>query len=478
MVSKEKSSESYIATAFDQHRGQMPSLPSLDQFRNYLLDHLKEKSSSDLDKSMIRIVRSSESGNGKSLVAARLSEKCQNGRRRKTVQLHDTSIDFSGIVSSWLPERGRSNIFHLDVSSAAVLARSDLVFSLAVLGGLNGSNGTVWVRSRAEYYLIEMTSLYNIDHRSKTFNFEDVLPTIVCLPPFKTAQELEKNIGLTNEFLRSNQPGLWTYLFDHRKYFDEVFQRPYLYLNLLKDKSRDNVLNYCSYDGQAKKTDYLLDCLHTLLDHCSIENPTWLELTNFASFLNVQLGASEKSIFCNTDHVGEALPGMKTFVVTFLLRMAKDFATRSAEISDESHGDGFAKPEIKDRQKWENLSHPYIFFNEDRQTLSFFGFLVNKNLDVIDDQTGRILIPQVMSSELYKGLRMNGVDFTKSFDQKSEVEKLADLCRVLGVRSLAANPDKSYELTADNAKKILAIHMRFRSNIPVIIMGMINNLIS
>ena len=158
--------------------------------------------------------------------------------------------------------------------------------------------------------------------------------------------------------------------------------------------------------------------------------------------------------------------------------MAKDFATRSAEISDESHGDGFAKPEIKDRQKWENLSHPYIFFNEDRQTLSFFGFLVNKNLDVIDDQTGRILIPQVMSSELYKGLRMNGVDFTKSFDQKSEVEKLADLCRVLGVRSLAATPDKSYELTADNAKKILAIHMRFRSNIPVIIMGMINNLIS
>ena len=31
--------------------------------------------------------------------------------------------------------------------------------------------------------------------------------------------------------------------------------------------------------------------------------------------------------------------------------------------------------------------------------------------------------------------------------------------------------DETYELTTDNAKKILAIHMRFRCGIPVIIMG-------
>jgi len=33
------------------------------------------------------------------------------------------------------------------------------------------------------------------------------------------------------------------------------------------------------------------------------------------------------------------------------------------------------------------------------------------------------------------------------------------------------DPDESYELTGDNVKKILAIHMRFRCNIPVVIMG-------
>lgn len=33
------------------------------------------------------------------------------------------------------------------------------------------------------------------------------------------------------------------------------------------------------------------------------------------------------------------------------------------------------------------------------------------------------------------------------------------------------DPDEFYELTGDNVKKILAIHMRFRCNIPVVIMG-------
>ena len=33
------------------------------------------------------------------------------------------------------------------------------------------------------------------------------------------------------------------------------------------------------------------------------------------------------------------------------------------------------------------------------------------------------------------------------------------------------DPDESYELTTDNVKKMLAIHMRFKCNIPVIIMG-------
>ena len=49
-------------------------------------------------------------------------------------------------------------------------------------------------------------------------------------------------------------------------------------------------------------------------------------------------------------------------------------------------------------------------------------------------------------------------------------EKIQRLCSVMGIQWVY-DPDKSYELTGDNVKKILAIYMRFRCGIPVVIMG-------
>ena len=49
-------------------------------------------------------------------------------------------------------------------------------------------------------------------------------------------------------------------------------------------------------------------------------------------------------------------------------------------------------------------------------------------------------------------------------------EKIQLLCSVMGM-GFEFDPDEWYELTGDNVKKILAIHMRFRCNIPVVIMG-------
>ena len=40
-------------------------------------------------------------------------------------------------------------------------------------------------------------------------------------------------------------------------------------------------------------------------------------------------------------------------------------------------------------------------------------------------------------------------------------DKIGQLCSVMGVQWLH-DPDRAYELTTDNVKKILAIHMRFR----------------
>ena len=84
-----------------------------------------------------------------------------------------------------------------------------------------------------------------------------------------------------------------------------------------------------------------------------------------------------------------------------------------------------------------------------------------------------------LSVPLYKGLTLNRVVFNKDFDKKTRQEKLRDLCRVLGIYYVDetgktvefVDPDPSYELTYDNVMKLLAIHMRFRANIPVVIMG-------
>ena len=55
-------------------------------------------------------------------------------------------------------------------------------------------------------------------------------------------------------------------------------------------------------------------------------------------------------------------------------------------------------------------------------------------------------------------------------DFNFRAQKIQLLCSVMGMEC-AFDPDESYELTGDNVKKILAIHMRFRCNIPVVIMG-------
>ncbi len=64
-------------------------------------------------------------------------------------------------------------------------------------------------------------------------------------------------------------------------------------------------------------------------------------------------------------------------------------------------------------------------------------------------------------------LTMRSLTFHSTFFRK---EKLMQLCIVLGAKShefeplydASGDPDVTYELTTDNVKKMLAIHMRFR----------------
>ena len=68
----------------------------------------------------------------------------------------------------------------------------------------------------------------------------------------------------------------------------------------------------------------------------------------------------QESAFANCP---EDLPGFMGFMTKFLIQMSRDFATRSMEISDQSQGESYCKPQIKDRQRWLFDNDEYVMFD-------------------------------------------------------------------------------------------------------------------
>ncbi|XP_062616290.1 E3 ubiquitin-protein ligase rnf213-beta-like [Saccostrea cucullata] len=101
----------------------------------------------------------------------------------------------------------------------------------------------------------------------------------------------------------------------------------------------------------------------------------------------------------------------------------------------------------------------FLEFNIERQS----GNLINV-------QTGTVLERRVMKRNLLDALTRNRVPINENFDSLPRDQKLERLFHVLGVEH-GYDPDPTYELTTDNVKKIIAIYLRLRCDIPVIIMG-------
>ncbi len=467
LSSKESSENSYITTAFEKFTVSAPN-PSPDRpvssyLQKYLASTMETSAANfDPDKSRFRLVTSPGAGNGKTLFVKRL---CKRSTGLVTVHITKETKK-EDITAQWLALQKSETplIYHMDFASNTK-DNDDLIFSIAVLGGLVDNNGSVWMCGKQHLYVAEMKLTEKRKPNAKALTH--ILPQVQCCSPQKTLQVIkEHQCGGQQLFFDGT---VHYQLFDIENSQSARFQRPYQYLSLFKEQN--TILEHFTY-MEPKDKEYTADCLRILLEYCPMQNPSWAEVNHFTSFLNFQLETTEKSIFCNAEVMSEDLPGMKTFMVRFLVQMSRDFASRSVEVSDESHGDGFSKPAIQDRRKWENTPHPYVFFNEDGQTVSFFGLNIRRNgqsCDLLAERTNEVLEREVMSRALYEGLIRQGVFFNKRFDRLSRQEKLNDLCQVLGVP--VSDPDPSYELTYDNVMKMLAIQMRFRSNIPVIIMG-------
>lgn len=102
-----------------------------------------------------------------------------------------------------------------------------------------------------------------------------------------------------------------------------------------------------------------------------------------------------------------------------------------------------------------------MFFNQDRISITFVGFMVTDKGALINPINNQELEKAIMTKDLYNGLVRNEVNFQDDYRKWTKALMVEKISRVMGV-NLPDDPDKSYVLTVDNVIKILAIQMRFR----------------
>ena len=198
-----------------------------------------------------------------------------------------------------------------------------------------------------------------------------------------------------------------------------------------------------------------------------IEDPSWRELDNFVCFLNTQLLCYENSSFTNTILAPELGAQFNAFVVKFMITMSEEFATRSLKISE---GAGVLEEHALEKL-WDKTFHPYLFFNNDGMSFTFIGFKIQAPGDLVDVVTNEIRKRDFMNQDLLGRLRGQRVTFKDDYKAYTPELLMSKLESVLDLRIGRVQPAIDYQLTLDNTIKILAIHMRMRSNIPVVIMG-------
>ncbi|XP_049324067.1 E3 ubiquitin-protein ligase rnf213-alpha isoform X2 [Astyanax mexicanus] len=480
----------YLPSVFSQYRLHMVPQESLSRIQRYLARHytvpLDQSSAAAVFKQRkcVGIVSSRRAGVGKSLYIRRMYEKLKTITKKqsqlKCIRLIEPRVDENAVLQSMLnsPKKGLT-VFHFDVTSSVQKGLHEFLFRLLVLGYLMDSEGRMWKCSNRHLYIIEVLLSERNVHRngprpgsSDQSPFLKVFPSVHCRAPKEVLDlemRMQEDVYITED---EDVP-----LMDEQEFRSEAYQRPYQYLKRFHNGINLDGFLYGGIEGTH------VECLQMMFMYCGVMDPSWAELRNFAWFLNLQLQDCENSVFCNAVFTGDTLQGFKNFVVNFMILMAKDFATPSLSISDQSPGrqqidlTGVSEEDLAPfqiRKRWESEPHPYIFFNDDRESMTFIGFHLQPNeqngVDAIDPSSKRVIKRNIMSRDLYEGLTLQRVPFNIDFDKLKRGEKIERICRVLGIQ-WPLDPDETYELTTDNILKILAIHMRFRCGIPVIIMG-------
>ena len=128
--------------------------------------------------------------------------------------------------------------------------------------------------------------------------------------------------------------------------------------------------------------------------------------------------------------------------------MSRDFATPSiGKDSSSNPNDILLNYSVLSRRKWEQQTHPYIFFNQDQHTMTFLGFNI-KHGNLIDINDPDLIIEKnIIPERLEKLFRSNGL-FLRNPYSASKKDWIAKLQAVIGFAHFN-DPDEHYVLTLD-----------------------------
>ena len=504
ICSAENEDKSYMISALDQQRRLPLPCPSPQEVQSYLQSQFQSGPAGlklrtvmgtmwtpaaqelDHEQCCVRVVYSTRAGVGKSLFIGRMSEKLvdiPNNKQARSfvarggdpltkviIPLQELSVDSDDILETLEPafphpEQALSRLIHLDVSPSVRNGLEEFLFNLLVLGQITDSRGRIWRRRLTDMYVLECT--WSEDHDTvikkaltkegqRHIPFEYFLPAISRGSPKEALELLQQRKNPTIK-----DPSL-----DGREFGNSNFQRAFQYL--VRFINGENLDPFKFRPGTTEGTPPV--CLETLLTHCGVPSPSWAILRHFINFLSNQLRDCEQSDFCNPDAYGDDLPGFKNFVMKLVIRMSRDFSTPSlsADLTRMEAAGNLQQYQL--RRRWEQSPHPYLFFNEDRHAMTPIGLQITRDGNLINPLTAAVLDEQIMTRELSTALYTQGFRLQENYEEWPKERKIDALCNVMGL-PCQGDPDPSYELTSDNVIKILAIHMRFRCGIPVVVMG-------
>ena len=429
----------------------------------------------DPDKSCVRIISSDIAGSGKSLTVLRLEEKLKeiaNVPRLDTMCITINVFESQGcehraatkLIESPVSASQYGRIYHIDITATSYEELIPFLFKLLITGVICDKFGKICRCSKRNYFIIEITLS---SQSPELLNFLALFPDWQCLTPNTTLEYLKTH----------DEPPIHTQisLFDQKEMESPEYQRVYAYLHKFESKQKLQNIDTYNYKPSDLQCEKPVELLGVLLKYCSIDKPSWSVLKHFISFLNSQLVACERNIYCNIMvTVDKSWKGFKTFLVESMILMSRDFTTPSLRNSLESAPTDIIQGYcIEPRRKWEEKNHPYIFLNEDGHTMSFFGIYITEKMEQLNSfDAKRVIGEKVFPKELYSTLKLNKADLEQDCSTWDRNKMISILSNVMDNSAIPwTDIDPCYVLTIDNLKKMLAIHMRFRCNIPVIIMG-------